>query len=192
MQTTSFQKGHQCHLQADRENKEEQWCSAYWKGSSKSKSGAKLRQKKIQVWSDLCSFWILFSPFPHVPWPTPSPSLFWSEPFRQMNTCLFSWALLFLYEGWRNRGRNRRQFEQVAKQNRETDMATNSGTSVMHWLSVFHMWKQVSLTSDICISVKASRDAELHYAARLKKVYSRIWGSSAPAESQNTLIKWVT
>lgn len=96
----------------------------------------------------------------------------WS--FRQMNTRLLSWALLFLYEGWRASGRNRWQLEQVAKQNRETDVATNSGTSVMHWLPVFHKWKLVSLTSDICISVKASRDAELHCAAWLKKVYSRI------------------
>lgn len=62
------------------------------------------------------------------------------------------------------------QFEQVAKLNTETENATSSGTSVMHWLSVFHMWKLVSLRSDICISVKASRDAELRCTAWPKKV----------------------
>lgn len=145
-------------------------------GIQQIKAWSKAQTKKVQVWtSKVISVLPGFSFLPSYMSPDQPHLKVPSGVILQTNKPLFTFlgSIVSLW-GLESQREKKWQFEQVAKQNRETDKATNSGTSVMHWLSIFHMWKLVSLRSDICISVKASRDAELHCTAWLKKVYSKI------------------
>ena len=114
-----------------------QWCSACWKGSSRTKAEAKLRRKKIQVWkakviSVLSGFSFLPSHMSQDQLHLQVSSLLrWS--FRQMNIGLLSWALLYLYENWRaERWKQVTVWTGDRTKHRDRQGYISSGTSVTH------------------------------------------------------------